>query len=118
MPEDDGSSSHSSERTPLLKDLRQESRQMEDQQHKVDDLAEFKLQPFELYEMVGTKDVDALEKHGGTDKVVELLLSDAKKGLSKDKLDPEGKNRQERERIYGQNKLPEKQMKSFLDSAF
>jgi magnesium-transporting ATPase (P-type) len=100
------------ERTPLLKDIQREARQEQGQRHVVEDLGPFQLQPVELYECVGNKDADGLAKlldNGGIDKLLELLLTDERKGLAQD-----DEQRDARKRIYGANELPKKQMKSFL----
>jgi Ca2+-transporting ATPase len=110
MPEDN---SNADERTPLLRDVQSEERQDQSQKHQVEDLGPFTLQPYELYDMIGTKDVDALAEKEGTSKILEALLTDERKGLSSDQLKRDSDERKERERVYGKNELPKKQMKSF-----
>lgn len=101
------------EQTPLLGDGPERVRKSQDEDHHVDDLGPFKLQPPALYELVSAKDISKLSELGGLDAVIEAVLTDPKRGLTSEQLDPDNSERQYREHVYGKNALPEKEMKSF-----
>jgi magnesium-transporting ATPase (P-type) len=86
----------------------------------ISDLGDFSIQPKDLSDCLSDKNVDGLLKlagnndssKGGTKSLLDALQTDESKGLSNDQYSEEGS--EERIRIYGKNKLPEREMKSFL----
>lgn len=98
----------------------------------ISNLGDFQLQPSLLSRVVADKDVRGLfeeikgggrtetqgEGHASTggeersmEPLFEALQTDCKAGLQQDQYSEEG--REERERVYGKNELPERQLKSF-----
>jgi len=90
--------------------------------HSVSNLGDFEIQPSTLAKAVEEKDVQIILKEigeeGSSDKskpqetLCQALQSDYKKGLAQDQTSEEGA--EERIRIYGRNKLPEKELQSFF----
>jgi len=87
----------------------------------ITDLGDFTIQPSELSRAIAEKDLSALlklpgEQHGSADELFQALQSDREKGLQQDQCedsdDGDG-GADERIRVYGRNKLPEKEMKPF-----
>ena len=77
-------------------------------------MGDFTAQPKELARIIADKDLDALQKlcdENGEGNIFSVMQSDAKQGLQQDQYSEEGS--EERLRVYGKNKLPEKEMKSF-----
>lgn len=66
------------------------------------------LLPSVLYNMFDPKSYQHLAEIGGTKAVLEGLRTDPKNGLK------EGDNKEERVRVYGANRIPQKKTKSFL----
>lgn len=90
----------------------------------VSNLGDFTIQPRDLSNCLSEKDVDGLFKLSDesssssssdySNKIqtfLEALQTDAKNGLSEDQYSEQGS--QERIRVYGENKLPEREMKTF-----
>lgn len=132
--QDDGQEQQD-ERTPLLNNnnkkrdgdtqsQRSSSSRRSDSQsvHSVSNLGDFQIQPSTLAKAVEEKDVQIILKEigeeGGSGKskpqeaLCQALQSDYKKGLAHDQTSEEGA--EERIRIYGRNKLPEKELQSFF----
>lgn len=133
----------SDERTPLLNRNRQEEEQDQDgydsdassnsdndddgndQDTIVSNLGDFTVQPRDLANCLADKDIDGLLKlgsssegrsssqdRGSTKSLLDALQTDEKNGLANDQCSEDGAK--ERIRVYGRNKLPEREMKSFL----
>lgn len=92
----------------------------------ISNLGDFAIQPRDLANCLSDKDVDGLlklatsssqdsastSKDGGAlQSFLQALQTDDKKGLSSDQYSEEGA--EERIRVYGRNKLPEREMKPF-----
>jgi Ca2+-transporting ATPase len=98
-----------------------------DQDTIVSNLGDFAIQPRDLANCLSDKDVDGLLKlassssnnnnnsqdgsSSSVQSLLEALQTDEKNGLSSDQCSEQGA--EERIRVYGQNKLPEREMKSF-----
>lgn len=89
--------------------------------HSVSNLGDFQIQPSTLAKAIEEKDVQIILKElegegSSNDKPQEALCqalqSDYKKGLAQDQTSEEGS--EQRIRIYGRNKLPEKELQSFF----
>lgn len=104
-----------------------------DQDTVVSNLGDFSIQPRDLANCLSDKAVDGLLKLGSsssassssnskkqngssnnqsTKLLLDALQTDAENGLSSDQYSKEGA--EERIRVYGRNKLPEREVKSFL----
>jgi len=99
----------------------------DDQDTVVSNLGDFTIQPRDLANCLSDKDVDGLLKLGSSNSssqgnsskdgggavqsLLEALQTDAQNGLSSDQCSEQGA--EERIRVYGKNKLPEREMKSF-----
>lgn len=105
-----------------------------DQDTVVSNLGDFSIQPRDLANCLSDKDVEGLLKLGAsssasstsssskkqngssnnqsTKSLLEALQTDEEKGLSSDQYSKDGA--EERIRVYGRNKLPEREVKSFL----
>lgn len=80
------------------------------------------LTPSALYNLIDPKSLDALEKLGGIEGVLEGLGTDRKTGLV-DRAGEDGKGGRnvkiaDRERVYGANRTPERKGKSLLQLAW
>lgn len=94
-----------------------------DQDTIVSNLGDFTIQPRDLANCLSDKDVDGLLKLASSNSnnqdnsnspiqsLLEALQTDEKNGLSSDQYDEQGSK--DRKRVYGENKLPEREMKSF-----
>lgn len=87
----------------------------------ITDLGDFTIQPSDLSRAIAEKDLSALLKlpggeHSTPDELFQALQTDKEKGLQQDQCedsdDGDG-GADERIRVYGRNKLPEKEMKPF-----
>ncbi|WFD29752.1 P-type Ca(2+) transporter [Malassezia sp. CBS 17886] len=85
------------------------------------DPAPFKLKPQQLCELVDPEDFAALQAMGGTDGLLQGLGTSAKNGISADRSgtdeawgSPASGTLEDRMRVYGLNKLPERKSKSLL----
>lgn len=102
----------------------------DDQDTVVSDLGDFAVQPRDLANCLADKDVEGLLKLGSSSSsqsgsssqtnnkqdgsvqaLLDALQTDEKNGLSSDQYSEDGA--EERIRVYGRNKLPEREMKSF-----
>lgn len=79
----------------------------------ISNLGDFFAQPKELARIIADKDIDALSNlcNESDGNVFTLLQSDAKQGLQQDQYRENGRG--ERLRVYGENKLPENELKPF-----
>lgn len=124
---------HSEESDDNDNDSDSDNESEESQDSIVSNLGDFSIQPRDLANCLSEKDVNALLELGGSSSssssskaqskdgrspssqsiksLLEALQTDPEKGLSDDQYSENGS--QERIRVYGKNKLPEREVKSF-----
>jgi Ca2+-transporting ATPase len=80
-----------------------------------EDMGVFELPPSQLASLLDPKNVPALQELGGTEGIVRLLHSDARRGLSDSGSGPDpGSAAEDRHRVYGPNRIPTRKSKSLF----